>query len=204
MDVTVGGDGAGEDVAERDRLRRLRAAGVLAVGTELDQEEHAEREDAGGGHDADLQLRPRQLDQVGIERAGWHRRTGFALLDRLDHLCNRHPIVQIDNAPPHLVAWKCSSYRVLDGLRWIVVADERPTSSRERPLGVADVVRLAGRAVDALGLVWLEGEVTQVSQPSSGHLYFALHERGSVLAAVMWGRDVQRIRVPIQAGQRIR
>jgi exodeoxyribonuclease VII large subunit len=69
---------------------------------------------------------------------------------------------------------------------------------------VADVVRLAGRAVDAMGLIWLEGEVTQVSQPSSGHLYFALHERGSVLAAVMWGRDVQRIRFPIQPGQRIR
>lgn len=54
------------------------------------------------------------------------------------------------------------------------MAGERPPSSRERPLGVADVVRLAGRALDELGLLWLEGEVTQVSQPASGHLYFGL------------------------------
>jgi len=85
-----------------------------------------------------------------------------------------------------------------------VVTVERPASSRERPLPVADVVRLAGRAVDALGLVWLVGEVTQVSQPSSGHVYFALQDQGSVLPAVMWGRDVARLRAPIQAGQRLR
>ncbi|MDQ3367349.1 MAG: exodeoxyribonuclease VII large subunit, partial [Myxococcota bacterium] len=84
------------------------------------------------------------------------------------------------------------------------MAPERPPSSREQPLGVADVVRLAGRALDALGLVWLEGEVTQVSQPSSGHLYFALQDRGSVLTAVMWGRDVARTRFKIEAGQRLR
>ena len=81
---------------------------------------------------------------------------------------------------------------------------ERPPSSRERPLGVADVVRLAGRVLDALGLVWLEGEVTQVSQPASGHLYFALRDRDSVLSAVMWGRDASRMRFRIEAGQRLR
>ncbi|MGN6107018.1 MAG: exodeoxyribonuclease VII large subunit, partial [Kofleriaceae bacterium] len=81
---------------------------------------------------------------------------------------------------------------------------DRPASSRERPLGVAEIVRLAGRALDDLGLVWLEGEVTQVSQPSSGHIYFALSDRGSVLPAVMWGRDASRIRFQIAAGQRLR
>ena len=85
-----------------------------------------------------------------------------------------------------------------------MVTVERPASSRERPLPVADVVRLAGRAVDALGLVWLVGEVTQVSQPGSGHCYFALQDQGSVLPAVMWSRDVARLRAPIQVGQRLR
>ncbi|MEO8703458.1 MAG: exodeoxyribonuclease VII large subunit [Kofleriaceae bacterium] len=66
------------------------------------------------------------------------------------------------------------------------------------------MVRLAGRTLDALGLVWLEGEVTQASIPSSGHLYFSLQDRGSVLAAVMWGRDVARLRFKIEAGQRLR
>lgn len=84
------------------------------------------------------------------------------------------------------------------------MATERPTSTREKPLGVAEVVRYAGRVLDGLGLVWLEGEVTQVSQPASGHLYFALQDRGSVLPAVMWSRDVARVRFKLEAGQRIR
>ena len=81
---------------------------------------------------------------------------------------------------------------------------ERPSSSRERPLGVAEVVRLAGRVLDGLGLVWLEGEVTQVAQPASGHLYFALRDRDSVLSAVMWGRDAARLRFRLEPGQRLR
>ncbi|HWU91459.1 MAG TPA: exodeoxyribonuclease VII large subunit, partial [Kofleriaceae bacterium] len=84
------------------------------------------------------------------------------------------------------------------------MATSRPPSSRERPLGVAEIVRLAGRALDELGLVWLEGEVTQVTQPGSGHLYFALQDRGCVLPAVMWSRDLARMRFKVQPGQRLR
>ena len=65
-------------------------------------------------------------------------------------------------------------------------------------------MRLAGRVLDGMGLVWLEGEVTQVSQPASGHLYFALRDRDSVLSAVMWSRDASRMRFRIEAGQRLR
>jgi exodeoxyribonuclease VII large subunit len=90
------------------------------------------------------------------------------------------------------------------GYGWPVVVDDRPVSSRERPLQVADVVRLAGRALDAMGIVWLEGEVTQASTPTSGHLYFALRDKTAVLPAVMWGRDITRIRFRIEPGQRLR
>jgi exodeoxyribonuclease VII large subunit len=85
-----------------------------------------------------------------------------------------------------------------------VATGERPPSSREHPLGVGDVVRLAGRVLDQLGIVWLEGEVTQASQPASGHVYFALRDRDSVLSAVMWGRDAQRLRFRLEPGQRVR
>jgi exodeoxyribonuclease VII large subunit len=71
-------------------------------------------------------------------------------------------------------------------------------------MSVGEVVRLGGRVLDGLGLLWLEGEVTQVSQPTSGHLYFALRDRDSVLSAVMWARDIQRMRFRIEAGQRLR
>lgn len=69
---------------------------------------------------------------------------------------------------------------------------------------MADVVRLAARRLDGLGLLWLEGEVTQVTRPSSGHLYFALRDRDAVLPAVMWGRDAARMKFRIEPGQRLR
>ena len=37
-----------------------------------------------------------------------------------------------------------------------------------------------------------------MSKPASGHLYFALRERDCVLAAVMWGRDAQRLKFAIE------
>lgn len=85
-----------------------------------------------------------------------------------------------------------------------MATSDRPASSRERPLGVAEIVRLAGRALDGLGLVWLEGELTQVSQPASGHVYFSLRDRDCVLPAVMWGRDAGRLRFKLEPGQRLR
>src|SRR5882762_9441287 len=98
--------------------------------------------------------------------------------------------------------WPTRGARVIGSA--CVVSGERPPSSRERPLGVAEVVRLAGRVLDGLGLVWLEGEVTQATQPASGHLYFALRDRESVLSAVMWGRDAARMKFKIEPGQRLR
>ncbi len=89
-------------------------------------------------------------------------------------------------------------------LRLAVATPNLPISSRERPLAVGDIVRWAGRTVDALGLLWLEGEVAQVSRPASGHVYFSLQDRGAVLPAVMWGRDATRMRFKIEAGQRLR
>jgi exodeoxyribonuclease VII large subunit len=77
-------------------------------------------------------------------------------------------------------------------------------SSREQPLSISEVVRLAGRTVDSLGLLWLEGEVTQVTKPASGHLYFALRDREAVLPAVMWGRDTVRMKFRVEPGQRLR
>lgn len=81
---------------------------------------------------------------------------------------------------------------------------ERPESSREAPLGVAEVVRLANRTVDAMGLVWLEGEVAQTSMPASGHLYFSLRDKECVLPAIMWSADVRRTQFKIEQGQRLR
>jgi exodeoxyribonuclease VII large subunit len=76
--------------------------------------------------------------------------------------------------------------------------------SREQPLGVADVLRLAKITLDELGLLWLEAEITQVSTPASGHLYVALRDRDAVMPAVMWKADVARLRFRIEVGARLR
>ncbi|HEX5095368.1 MAG TPA: exodeoxyribonuclease VII large subunit, partial [Acidimicrobiia bacterium] len=47
-------------------------------------------------------------------------------------------------------------------------------------------------------------EVTQATKPSSGHLYFALRDKDSVLSAVMWSRDLGRMKFRIEPGQRLR
>jgi len=77
-------------------------------------------------------------------------------------------------------------------------------SSREQPISVAEVVRLASRTLDGVGLLWLEGEVTQVSKPASGHLYFSLRDKDCVLPAIMWSRDLARTKFAIEPGQRLR
>jgi exodeoxyribonuclease VII large subunit len=77
-------------------------------------------------------------------------------------------------------------------------------SSREKPISVADVVRLASRTLDGVGLLWLEGEVTQVTRPASGHLYFSLRDKDAVLPAIMWSRDLTRMKLAIEPGQRLR
>ena len=61
------------------------------------------------------------------------------------------------------------------------------------------------READDLQDLWVRGEVTQVSQPRSGHLYFTLKEGDAVLRCVMWRPRVQRQarRFLPQPGQRI-
>ena len=78
-------------------------------------------------------------------------------------------------------------------------------SARERPLSVGQLVRLAGLALEReVGLVWVEGECTQVSRPPSGHVYFSLRDRGATVPAVMWRSDAARMKFRVDAGMQIR
>lgn len=83
-------------------------------------------------------------------------------------------------------------------------AEPQP-GSREAPWSVAHVVKSASRAVEeSLGTVWVEGEVTSLSRPASGHLYFALKDDRAVLRSVMWRSDARRLRFAIEDGQSLR
>src|SRR4029079_302157 len=79
------------------------------------------------------------------------------------------------------------------------------TPSREHPLGVAELVRRAGHALDrAVGLVWVVGEVAQASRRPSAHVYFMLKDGNACVPAVMWRTAAVRLRFKLEAGVHVR
>ncbi|MBL8092482.1 MAG: exodeoxyribonuclease VII large subunit, partial [Anaerolineales bacterium] len=48
--------------------------------------------------------------------------------------------------------------------------------------------------------VWVEGEVSNLSRPASGHIYFTLKDKNASLKCVMWKTDAMRSRPNIQEG----
>ncbi len=51
--------------------------------------------------------------------------------------------------------------------------------------------------------VWVEGEVSNLSRPTSGHVYFKLKDAGAVLACVVWRSAVARAQTLPQNGDRV-
>ncbi len=55
----------------------------------------------------------------------------------------------------------------------------------------------------ALAYIWVVGEVSNVSTPRSGHMYFTLKDAGATLRCVMWKPQVQRLRFPPRLGDAV-
>jgi exodeoxyribonuclease VII large subunit len=55
----------------------------------------------------------------------------------------------------------------------------------------------------ALQDVWVQGEISNLGRPASGHLYFSLKDAGASLRAVMWKGDARRLTLPLQDGMEI-
>ena len=70
---------------------------------------------------------------------------------------------------------------------------------------VAQLVRQASRRLEShFADVWVEGEVSNLSRPRSGHVYFTLKDRQAELAVVMFRSAAARLKFAIEAGQKIR
>lgn len=54
-----------------------------------------------------------------------------------------------------------------------------------------------------MGDLWLAGEVSNLSHPSSGHLYFSIRDAEAAVRCVMWKQDVARLPRPLQVGEAI-
>jgi exodeoxyribonuclease VII large subunit len=48
--------------------------------------------------------------------------------------------------------------------------------------------------------VWVQGEISNLSRPASGHIYFTLKDSGAALRCVMWKSDAVRQRLALQDG----
>ena len=48
--------------------------------------------------------------------------------------------------------------------------------------------------------VWVEGEISNLSRPASGHIYFTLKDKNASLRCVMWKTDALRARPNLQEG----
>lgn len=48
--------------------------------------------------------------------------------------------------------------------------------------------------------VWVQGEISNLSRPSSGHIYFTLKDSSAALRCVMWRTDARRLRMSLQDG----
>src|SRR5687767_9371132 len=71
----------------------------------------------------------------------------------------------------------------------------RPTVEKPAVYRVADLVRAAARTLEAkYGLVWVEGELSNLSTPRSGHLYFTLKDDDAQLPSVMFRSEAQRLK----------
>ena len=56
---------------------------------------------------------------------------------------------------------------------------------------------------DVLQEVWVIGEVSNLSRPSSGHLYFTLKDSSAAIRCVMWRSSVQRLRFNLRDGMAV-
>ena len=51
--------------------------------------------------------------------------------------------------------------------------------------------------------VWVQGEISNLSRPASGHIYFTLKDSSAALRCVMWKTSVVRLGMPLQDGKAV-
>jgi exodeoxyribonuclease VII large subunit len=51
--------------------------------------------------------------------------------------------------------------------------------------------------------VWVKGEISNFSRPSSGHIYFTLKDAGASLRCVIWKNDALRLKTPLKDGLQV-
>lgn len=83
--------------------------------------------------------------------------------------------------------------------------DELGGGEAPRTYTVSELVRQASRRLEArFASVWVEGEVSNLKTPASGHGYFTLKDARAQLAVVMFRAQLARLPFRIEDGQQLR
>jgi len=78
---------------------------------------------------------------------------------------------------------------------------DRRGHQAESPLSVSQLNWYLKRLVEeAVPKVWLEGEISDLSRPSSGHIYFTLKDEQSQIRAVVWRSTAARLKLQLKDG----
>jgi exodeoxyribonuclease VII large subunit len=51
--------------------------------------------------------------------------------------------------------------------------------------------------------VWVDGEISNLARPASGHIYFTLKDKNASLKCMMWKQDATRLRLNLQDGMAV-
>src|SRR5437868_6516070 len=80
----------------------------------------------------------------------------------------------------------------------------------ERPEGTAKILSVSqlsqlieGTLESAFQSVWISGEISEVSRPHSGHLYFTLRDDAAQIRACIWRSVASRLKFQIEDGQEV-
>ena len=84
--------------------------------------------------------------------------------------------------------------------------NNNPASTDNRKIyRVSEINRLIKATLeDTFGFVWVEGELSNVSRPGSGHLYFTLKDETAQVSAVLFRGDQRGLKVEIKDGRKVR
>ncbi|HWR66545.1 MAG TPA: exodeoxyribonuclease VII large subunit [Bellilinea sp.] len=83
---------------------------------------------------------------------------------------------------------------------------EQPQLFGPRLLSVTDLSRYLRALMDSdeiLRDIWVSGEISNLSQPASGHIYFTLKDQNAALRCVIWRTTASRLLVNLRNGQAV-
>jgi exodeoxyribonuclease VII large subunit len=79
-----------------------------------------------------------------------------------------------------------------------------PASTPQRDVYTVSRLNAEVRGVlEGFPALWIEGEVSNLARPASGHLYFSLKDAGAQVRCAMWRNRAQALRAKLEDGQQV-